>query len=261
MFRKSTDRVRVVAASLALLLVGSLGLAACGSGSKGSADGDITVFAAASLTESFTALGKVYEKEHQGSTVTFSFAASSDLAGQVNSGAPADVFASADEPNMKKVTDAGSNAGEPVNFAANVLEIAVPKGNPGKVKGITDLGRTNLTVAACATEVPCGSAARGVFAKAGITGAIDTFEPDVKSVLTKVELGEVDAGLVYHSDVLAAGDKIDSIPIPKADQVVNTYPIVVVKDGKNQKGGQAFIDLVLSKRGKQELKRWGFRSP
>jgi len=260
LFRGFTDPGRALALALTVALVSASGLAACG-GSGNSGNGDITVFAAASLTEAFTELGKVYERQHDGARVTFSFAASSDLAGQINNGAPADVFASADEPNMDKVVAGGDNVGEPAAFAGNVLEIAVPKGNPGKVGSLADLSGPDLKVAVCATEVPCGNAARDLFKVVGVEGAVDTYEPDVKSVLTKVELGEVDAGLVYHSDAIAAGDRIDSIRIPQAGRVVNTYPIVVVDGGDNPAGGQDFADLVLSDPGQAELEQWGFRSP
>lgn len=261
MFRKSGNRVVRLAAVLLLGLTVTFGLAACGDSADDPADGDITVFAAASLTEAFTELGKAYEQEHEGSKVTFSFAASSDLAGQISNGAPADVFASADEPNMDRVVANGANVGEPVAFAGNVLEIAVPKGNPGNVKSLADFSNPDLELAVCAPEVPCGSAARQLFGVVGVKDDVDTYEPDVKSVLTKVELGEVDAGLVYESDVLAAGDRIDSIRIPQTGKVVNTYPIVVVDGGVNETGGQDFVDLVTGAKGRAELKKWGFRSP
>lgn len=240
----------------------SLGLVACGGSDDSSGGGEeLTVFAAASLTEAFTELGKKYEADHDGASVKFSFASSSDLAGQIEQGAPADVFASADEPNMQKVVDSEMADGEPEPFAGNVLEIAVPKGNPGGVKGIDDFSEKDLKLAICDLEAPCGNAATKVFRKAGVRPSIDSYEPDVKSVLTKVELGEVDAGLVYHSDVLASGDKIESIPIPEQDQVVNIYPIVAVKGAANPDGARSFMDLVLSQQGQSELEKWGFRAP
>lgn len=261
MSRRFVDRAgRLTAGFLAVLLI-SFGLSACGGGSADSGSDDLTVFAAASLTEAFTELGKVYEREHDGAKVTFSFAASSDLAGQVNAGAPADVFASADESNMVKVTEEGMNADEPVDFAGNVLKIAVPKGNPAGIASLADFADRKLKFAVCAPEVPCGNAARRLFELDGVTASIDTFEPDVKSVLTKVELGEVDAGLVYSSDVLAAGGKVDSVEIQDAGRVVNTYPIVLLKGGGNLDGGSDFIDLVTGSRGRAELERWGFLSP
>lgn len=254
---------RMLLAALAAVAGLAFALAACGSDDSGSGGGGgkVTVFAAASLTEAFTELGKQYEAEHDGSSVAFSFGASSDLAGQIDQGAPADVFASADEANMEKVVESGMNDGEPRNFAGNVLEIAVPKGNPAGIKNLDDFADKALKLAICDVEVPCGNAATEVFSKAGVDASIDSYEPDVKSVLTKVELGEVDAGLVYHSDVLAAGDRIDSIAIPKQFEVVNTYPIVAIKDAANPDGAQDFIDLVLSEDGQAEMKKWGFREP
>lgn len=254
MLRKFTALLAGVVAASAL----AIGIAACGASAD---DGKVTVFAAASLTEAFTGLGEQFEAENEGTEVEFSFGASSELAGQIEQGAPADVFASADEPNMEKVTKAGFNDGNPQNFAGNVLEIALPPENPGKVTGIEDFAKPDLKLAVCDLEVPCGTAASRTFEKAGVEPEIDSFEPDVKSVLTKVELGEVDAGLVYHSDVVASGERVGSIPIPVRYEEVNAYPIVVVKDAPNAEGGREFIDLVLSEKGAAELGKWGFRKP
>lgn len=242
------------------MLILALSISGCG-GDSGHSSGKFTVLAAASLTEAFVELGEIYETENPGSEVTFSFAGSSELAAQINSGAPADVFASADEAGMQVVVDEGMVEGKPEDFASNVLEIAVPDGNPGGVEELADVGRKDLKVAVCAPEVPCGNATGTLFEATGVEGSIDTYEADVKAVLTKVELGEVDAGLVYRSDVVAAGDTIESIPIPDAAQATNTYPIALLKEGGNQSGGQEFIDLVLSRTGQAELKRAGFQSP
>jgi len=255
-----------VLSSLAVTAAVLLGFAATGCGeseedSPSGSGGGVTVFAAASLTEAFSELGDTFETRNDGTEITFSFAASSELAAQIEAGAPADVFASADEANMAKVVDAGLAGGRPRIFAGNVLEIAVPAGNPGDVEGLDDFSNENLLVAVCSPEVPCGNAAERVFRKAGIEASVDSFEADVKSVLTKVELGEVDAGLVYHSDVLAAGDGINSIVIPAENQVVNTYPIVLTEDSGNPGGGNEFIDLILSDTGRTELKRRGFLVP
>lgn len=221
----------------------------------------MTVFAAASLTESFAALGEEFEAGHDGSEVEFNFAASSELAAQIEAGAPADVFASADEPTMDRIVSSGMNEGQPRAFARNVLAIAVPESNPGDVRGLDDFAKKNLRVAVCDVEVPCGNAAAEVFRKAGVEPSVDTYETDVKAVLTKVELGEVDAGLVYASDVLAAGDKVDSLEIPEDVQVVSTYPIVTIRDSADSDAAAAFIDLVLSEPGQAELENWGFRKP
>ncbi|MGB0121655.1 MAG: molybdate ABC transporter substrate-binding protein [Solirubrobacterales bacterium] len=242
------------------MLTLAVSVSGCG-GDTGESSKKITVLAAASLTEAFGELGEIYETENPGSEVTFSFAGSSELAAQINSGAPADVFASADEPGMQVVVEAGMVDGEPEDFASNVLEIAVPDGNPGGIEDLADLARKDLKVAVCAPEVPCGNATRTLFDATGIEGSIDTYEADVKAVLTKVELGEVDAGLVYRSDVLAAGDTIESITIPDAAKATNTYPIALLKEGGNQADAQAFIDLVLSGAGQEQLERAGFEGP
>ncbi len=254
----SLTRLSVTFAISAALVAG---IAGCGSGDSDSGEGKVTVFAAASLTEAFTELGEQFEAQNDGTTIEFSFAASSDLAGQIEQGAPADVFASADEPNMNKVVDAGLNDGEPQAFAGNVLEVALPESNPGQVTGLESFAEPGLKLAVCDLEVPCGKAATGVFEKAGVDPRIDSYEPDVKSVMTKVELDEIDAGLVYRSDVLAAGDRIDSIPVPVRFEVVNTYPIVVVRESSNPDGAREFINLVMSADGATELEKRGFREP
>jgi len=251
-----------VAASFAL---GAL--AACGGSSDDTGSvakgpsGKIVVLAASSLTESFTALGKAFEAEHAGTTVSFSFAASSELATQVEQGAPADVFASASPATMAQVSDGGGTAGKPVTFARNTLEIAVPAGNPAKVTGLEDFAKKDLTIALCAPEVPCGAAADKVFAAAEVTPAPDTLEADVKATLAKVTLGEVDAALVYKTDVIAAGDKVQGIDFPEAADAVNDYPIAVLKDAGNPATAQAFVDLVLSAGGQKVLSEAGFQRP
>lgn len=252
---------RSIGAVLSALVIVT-GLVACGSGESSGRGGEkVTVFAAASLTEAFSEIGRQFERENAGTEVEFSFGASSDLAGQIDQGAPAEVFASADEVNMQKVVESGMNGDEPVAFAGNVLEIVVPIGNPAEVSSLEDLSDEDLLVAVCDVEVPCGNAASRVFSKVGLEPAIDSYEPDVRAVLTKVELGEVDAGLVYHSDVLAAGDRIQPIRIPEAFEVVNRYPIVTIKGSGGTEGATDFIDLVLSDAGRSVLKRWGFREP
>jgi molybdate transport system substrate-binding protein len=255
-------------AALAALTVVSL--AACGSdegssGSSSSSDeagvsGDVTVFAAASLTESFDELGKQFEAANPDATVTVNYGGSSALAKQINEGAPADVFASASPKNMDQVTDAG-NAADPTDFVSNTLMIVVPKGNPGGITGLPDLADESKKIALCAAEVPCGAAAGKVFAAAGITPKPDTLEQDVKAVLTKVELGEVDAALVYRTDVRSAGDEVDGIEFPEAADAVNVYPIVVLKDAPNAEAAKAFVDFVLSDEGTAVLTKSGFDKP
>jgi molybdate transport system substrate-binding protein len=255
---------------IALAAIAALGLAGCGNseasgGSTGSStpaiSGDITVFAAASLTESFTKIGKDFEAAHPGVKVKFNFAGSSALAQQINQGAPADVFASAAPTNMKQVTDTGAITATPVTFVKNTLEIAVPAGNPAKVAGLADFAKTDLKIALCAEQVPCGAAAKKVFDTAGIKAAPDTLEQDVKAVLSKVSLGEVDAALVYKTDVKAAGSKVAGIEFPEAGKAVNEYPIAACAKAPNAAGAKAFVDYVLSDKGKAVLTQAGFDGP
>jgi molybdate transport system substrate-binding protein len=226
----------------------------------GGVTGVLTVFAAASLTEVFTELGERLEDEHPGLAVRFSFAGSSALATQIRQGAPADVFASADEAQMAKVADAGL-ALDPDVFAQNRLMIAVPPDNPAGIvlpegagqPSLADLVPDDITLAVCAPEVPCGAAAAEVLDAAGLSGVPDTYEDDVRAVLTKVELGEVDAGLVYITDVRAAGDKVLAFAFREAELAVGRYPVSVLSDAPNPAAAQAFVDLVRSDTGKQIL--------
>ncbi|SNS05205.1 molybdate transport system substrate-binding protein [Geodermatophilus saharensis] len=227
----------------------------------GGLSGTLTVFAAASLTDVFTGLGEQLEGDDPDLTVQFNFAGSSALATQLTQGAPADVFASANPTQMAVVTDAGLADGDPTVFTANVLQIAVPAGNPAGITGLADFGREDLALAVCAPEVPCGAAAEDVFAAAGVTPLPDTQEEDVRAALTKVELGEVDAALVYATDVTAAGDAVEGIAFPEAEDAVNDYPLVTLAEAPNADAAQAFVDLVLSDEGQQALEAAGFRSP
>src|SRR3712207_2319827 len=161
---------------------------------------------------------------------------------------------------MAVVVDAGLTD-DPQVFAANVLQLAVPAGNPADVTGLADLAREELTIAVCAPQVPCGAAAEDVFAAAGIAAAPDTLEEDVRAALTKVELGEVDAALVYTTDVAAAGDAVEGIDVPEAERAVNDYPIAVLADAPNPEAAAAFVQLVRSEEGRQALAGAGFRIP
>ena len=229
--------------------------------SKGPLSGTLTVFAASSLTGVFGELGDRLKAADPGLDIRFNFAGSSALATQITQGAPADVFAAASQKTMAPVTDAKLAQGTPVVFAQNVLEIAVPKGNPGHVTGLADFSKPGLKLAICAPSVPCGAAAATVFAAAGIDAKPDSLEEDVKAALTKVSLGEVDAALVYTTDVQAAGDKVQGIPFPEAEQAVNTYPICVLSAAPDKPAAQAFVDLVRSAAGQAALKAAGFRTP
>ncbi|WBB71170.1 molybdate ABC transporter substrate-binding protein [Micromonospora sp. WMMD812] len=231
-----------------------------GSASSG-VTGSVTVFAAASLTESFTRLGKDFEAANPGAKVTFSFAGSSALATQINQGAPADVFASAAPTNMKAVTDAGNADGAPTTFVKNQLVIAVPKGNPNGVTGLTDLTEPDVKVALCAEQVPCGAAAKKALDAAGVKLTPVTLEQDVKAALSKVKLGEVDAALVYRTDAKAAAADVDGVEFPESAGAVNDYPIVVLKNAANKRAAQAFVDHVLSDTGRSVLTAAGFQAP
>jgi molybdate transport system substrate-binding protein len=264
-------------AVLALPVVSVLMLTACGGssdsdaggGSSSSAaessgaelSGTLTVFAAASLTDVFTELGDDLMADNPDLDIRFNFAGSSALATQLTQGAPADVFASANQPQMTVVTDAGLEAEDPAVFTENVLEIAVPADNPGDVTGLDDFANPDLTLALCAAAVPCGAAAAQVFEAAGITPVPDTLEEDVRAALTKVQLGEVDAALVYASDVESAGSDVEGIEFPESEEAVNDYPICVLADAPNPEAAQAFVALVLSDEGQAALEGAGFRAP
>jgi molybdate transport system substrate-binding protein len=250
----------------------ALALTGCGASSGGAAtassaasgselNGTLTVFAAASLTDVFTDLGHRLEKTNPDLDVRVNFAGSSALATQITQGAPADVFASANEAQMKVVTDAALQGDDPVIFTENVLEIAVPKRNPGHVTGLADFANPDLSLAICAPDVPCGAAAQKVFQAAGVTAVPDTEEEDVKAALTKVQLGEVDAALVYATDVQAAGSDVEGIPFPEAELAINRYPIVSLKAAPNPEAAQGFLDLVQSADGQKALTAAGFRKP
>ncbi|WP_406299198.1 molybdate ABC transporter substrate-binding protein [Embleya sp. NBC_00888] len=223
--------------------------------------GTVTVFAAASLTETFTALGKQFEAAHPGVTVKFNYLGSSALAASINQGAPADVFASADEKNMKLVTDAKNADGTPTAFAKNTLQIAVAPGNPKNIKSLADLKQDGLKVAQCAPQVPCGAAAKTALDAAGVKFTPSTLEQDVKAALTKLTLGEVDAALVYRTDVKAAGAKAVGVDFPESAQAVNTYPIVPLAKAPNADAAKAFVAYVLSEPGRTALTAAGFQAP
>lgn len=262
----SLDRVAVAAAFAVVPLLTACGAETPAPGTSGSPAASssaptapITVFAAASLTEAFTRIGADFEAK-TGSPVTFSFGSSSTLATQITSGAPADVFAAASPATMTTVTDAGG-AGGPVDFVSNTLEIAVPGGNPGRITGLKDFADENKTIAVCAPQVPCGAAAEKVFAAAKITPKPDTLEADVKATLAKVSADEVDAALVYRTDVIAASDDVEGIGFPESMSAVNTYPIAVLTESSTTEVAQAFVDYVLSADGQAVLEKAGFAKP
>ncbi|MER7054192.1 molybdate ABC transporter substrate-binding protein [Streptomyces sp. NPDC000351] len=231
------------------------------SSSSGKVSGQVTVFAAASLKESFTALGETFEKQHPGTEVTFNFAGSDTLAASITSGAPADVFASASPKTMATVIDAGATAGEPSTFVRNQLEIATLAGNPDGISSLKDLTESGLKVVLCDKAVPCGAAARKALAAGGLELTPVSYEQDVKAALTKVELKEADAAVVYRTDVKAAGDKVTGVDFPESADAVNDYPIALLDEAPNAGAAKAFIDLVKSAEGQRVLTGAGFRTP
>jgi molybdate transport system substrate-binding protein len=250
--RRSRIRLTVLVAVAALVL------AACGDDGSGAGPrAEIKVFAAASLTAAFTEIGEQLTSS-SGTRVTFNFAGSQALATQVQQGAPADVFASADIPNMDKVKDLVDT---PRNFASNQLQIVVEKGNPRNVRGLDDLAGSDLKVVLAAPEVPAGRYAAEVLGRAGVTVKPVSEEDNVKAVVTKVSLGEADAGIVYVTDVTAGGERVEGVDIPDVENVTATYPIAAVKASKAQEQAQAFLDQVLGAEGQQVLKRYGFQPP
>jgi molybdate transport system substrate-binding protein len=252
-----------------LAAAGLLLTAACGSddgspqaaSGSGGLTGDVTVFAAASLTESFTQIGKDFEAANPGTKVTFNFAGSSALATQINQGAPADVFASASPSTMKAVTDAGNGDGEPATFVKNQLVIAVAKGSPKGIKALADLAKRGIKVALCAEQVPCGAAANKALDAAGVTAEPVTIEQDVKAALSKVKLGEVDAALVYRTDAKAASADVDGLEFPESADAINDYPIVVLSKAPNKPAAQAFVSYVKGEKAQAVLTRAGFQAP
>lgn len=238
-----------------------LGIGACSAPQADEpAGGTLTIAAATSLTDVFERLSGQFRDEHPDIELNIGYGSSSGAARAIVEGAPIDVFASADEKQMQVVTDAGL-APDPVVFTANVLSIAVPKGNPAGVTGLADFARGDLELAVCAPEVPCGAAAERLFELAGVTAAPDTYEEDVRAALNKVELGEVDAALVYATDVRSLPQWVEGIDVPEAGQVVNRYPIAVLSGARNREAAQAFVDLVFSEDGRRALADHGFRTP
>jgi molybdate transport system substrate-binding protein len=260
--RKGPAILAAVATVATVALTAACSSSSTGAGPKGSptTSGTVTVLAAASLTEAFNTLAKQFEAAHPGVTVKLSYGASSALALQITQGAPADVFASASAKNMKQVTDA-KLAGSPTNFVKNVMEIAVPPSNPAHVTSVADLAKSGVKLALCQPQVPCGSTAEKVFANARITVKPVTLEADVKSTLAKVESNEVDAGVVYVTDVRSAGAKVTGITIPADVNASTEYPIAALTKAPNPTAAKAFVDYVLSSAGQQVLAGDGFEQP
>jgi molybdate transport system substrate-binding protein len=218
------------------------------------------VSAAASLTDAFAAVEVAFEGANPGTDVVLNLGSSSTLREQILEGAPADVFASANASNMDQVVEAGENAGEPEIFVTNLLQIAVPAGNPAGITGLADFANEELIIGLCAEEVPGGEFGREALANAGVTPSIDTNEPDVRALLTKVEAGEVDAGIVYVTDVISA-EGVEGIEIPEEENVLAEYPITALSGAPNPGGATAFVEFVLSDEGQAILADFGFMAP
>ena len=255
----------VVCAAIAALV-----LAACSSSTStpsasssgsGKVSGTVVVFAATSLTDAFDKIGAQFEKAHPGVTVKFNYNGSSSLATSITQGAPADVFASAAPANMKTVTDAGDAAGTPQVFTRNTGEIMVENGNPKKITSVKDLANPAIKVAVCAPQVPCGAVATAIFKNAGVTVKPVSEETNVGGVVTKVTLGEVDAGIVYVTDVKESEGKAIGVPIPASQNDITEYPIAQVKGAPNATGAKAFISYVLGPDGQKVLASFGFLPP
>ncbi|WIB32209.1 molybdate ABC transporter substrate-binding protein [Curtobacterium sp. MCSS17_005] len=254
-------------AALALAATVALGLAACtgasapaGSDTEGPT-GSITVFAAASLQQTFTTLGKQFETANPGASIRFSFAGSSDLVTQIQNGAPADLFASADQANMAKLSSTDLASGSPRDFATNVLEIAVAPGNPKGITDLTDLTAPGVQLVTCAAPVPCGAATAKVESASGVDLEPVSEEQSVTDVLGKVESGQADAGLVYVTDVRGAGGKVDGVPFDESGKAVNTYPIGVLRESEDPALARAFSEYVRSAAGQRVLADAGFGKP
>lgn len=250
---------RGVAEAAVLLAVLLTALVGCGRSTPGTKT--TMVFAAASLTASFQSLAREFEAEHPGTKIDLHFAGTPQLVVQVREGAPVDVFASADETNMQRIVDTGKTLSSPAVFAHNRLTIVTMKGNPEGIRGLADLARDDMRVVLCGPQVPAGRYARQALGKAGVAVAPLSDEPSVKAVVSKVTMGEVDAGIVYVTDATSARDQVDAIAIPDEHNVLAAYPIVALDAGANRSVGEDFIAFVLSEAGQAILQQYGFESP
>lgn len=249
-------RSRAIYGAASILL--AAGLASCSSGPE---TPSITVFAAASLQPAFTEIAEQFKAGHPGMAVDFNFAGSSDLSLQLTQGAGADVFASANTAQMDKVAQAGLLDGAAVPFASNTLVIVTRPGNPDGVRSFADLARPDLIVVVCQPPVPCGAATRAVADSIGVTLEPLSEESDVTDVLNKVITGQADAGVVYRTDAIHAGDKVATVEFPEAAGAVNTYPIAVLSGAPQAGPARAFVDLVTGEAGQQVLHAAGFGKP
>jgi molybdate transport system substrate-binding protein len=241
------------------LAAGAVVLTAVAGCSSDDSKHKLTVFAASSLTGTFTSLESQFEKDHSNVNVVLSFGSSTTLAGQITAGAPADVIATADEKSIDLVKTANQLDADPTQFATNTLEIVVPPGNPGHVTGVGSL--SSVDYVACDPSAPCGAAAATLLSNAGITAQAKTFEPDVATTVATVETGNIDAGIVYVTDAKSAGSKLEAIPIPPTDNVTNPYFIATVKGSRESSLAQDWLKLVTGPTGQGVLKEAGFGPP
>lgn len=252
---------RLMAAGAAALVLAGCGGGAAPAESAAPEPRTLTVSAAASLTDVFTELETQFEAANPGVDVVLNFGPSSDLASQIVNGAPADVFASANLSQMKVVSDAMLVQGEAEVFVTNVLQIAVPEGNPNGVAAFADLTDPALKLVVCAPQVPCGAATEKIEMATGVTLAPVSEEPDVRSVLSKVTSGEADAGLVYVTDVLSADDQVDGVDFPESRNAVNEYPIAALSEAPQPELAAAFVELVSSPESAAVFEAAGFGTP
>lgn len=239
-----------------------LTVAACSNpAANASSSGEVLVSAAASLADAFAEAEAAFEVANPGMDVVLNLGPSSGLREQILEGAPVDVYASANASNMERLVVAGEVADGPQVFARNRLQIAVPAGNPSAVTGLEDFAREELLVGLCAEEVPCGEFARRALEKAGVSPAVDTNEPDVRALLTKIEEGELDAGITYLTDVASTGGAVEGIEIPEDQNVIAEYPVAVMAGAPNLEAARAFMEFVLSGEGRAIMADYGFTAP
>ena len=243
-----------------MMLLALVGAGCSGSGDE-SVNGEVLVSAAASLTEAFTVIEDAFEDANPGIDVSLNLASSSSLREQILEGAPVDVFASANTPNMDRVSEAGAVAGEARVFAENTLQIAVPAGNPAGVTGLVDFANQELLIGLCAEDVPCGDFGRQALDNAGVTPSIDSNEPDVRALLTKIEAGELDAGIVYVTDVISMEGGVEGVEIPENQNVVAEYSIAILVAAPNAEAAAAFVSFVMSDAGQGIMGEYGFIAP
>jgi len=247
-----------------LLVAPLLAVMACGPGAGDPTSvtrtDDLFVSAAASLTDAFAEIGSAVEEANPGVRVLLNLGSSASLRQQILEGAPVDIFASADTANMTQIMESGETAADPEIFARNTMQIALPLGNPAGISGLGDFANEELLIGLCAATAPCGAHARDVLENAGVAGSIDSNEPDVRALLNKVGAGELDAGIVYRTDVLSSGD-VEGLAIPEDVNVTADYPIAVLVNGSHPMAGSQFVEFVLSEEGQAILNRYGFSSP